>query len=63
MLIAHVFSPYDTKYPTHFVLVTGYDTEDTSIYYVHDPFYEKDTYSIDKIAGYNIWTLDFLNEI
>ena len=61
-MVAHVYSPYDKSYPHHYVLVTGYDTEDSSIYYVNDPFYEKTTYSVDKIAGYCIFILDVLTQ-
>eukprot|EP00828_Plagiopyla_frontata_P008389 TRINITY_DN1417_c0_g1_i6.p1 TRINITY_DN1417_c0_g1~~TRINITY_DN1417_c0_g1_i6.p1 ORF type:complete len:210 (+),score=22.80 TRINITY_DN1417_c0_g1_i6:13-642(+) len=63
VMIAHVYSPYATSYPDHFVLVTGYDTSDSSFYYVHDPGFERSTYSLDRIAGFNIWTIDILNSI
>ena len=60
-MVAHVYSPYATSYPDHFVLVTGYDTADDSFYYVNDPGFERTTYSLDRIAGFNIWTIDILN--
>ena len=61
-MVALVYSPHATSYPDHFVLVIGYDTNDSSFYYVHDPGYQKTTYNLDRIAGFNIWTLDIFTQ-
>ena len=61
-MVAYVSSPYANSGPNHFVLVTGYDTNDASFYYVHDPGFEKTTYSVDRIAGFNVWTLAIFNK-
>ncbi|KAJ6227757.1 hypothetical protein M0813_09660 [Anaeramoeba flamelloides] len=43
----------------HWVLLTGYDTEDESIYYVSDPGYAKETTTVDAISEWRIYTMDF----
>jgi len=44
IVIAHVVNK------THFVLVTGYDTVNTTSFYVNDPLYNRTTYDYSEMA-------------
>ena len=42
----------------HFVLIVGYDTSDESVWYVHDPGFETESYSYDDFVGYRLFEMD-----
>ena len=46
----------------HFVLVTGFDTSDSNIYYVNDPYYNRTYYNVTDVVGWIEYSFDFKRE-